>query len=262
MHTYNNDTPDRPDLNLCPECESFFDPAAENCPICGAFCPEEMRAGHRAVKKQKKNASPWKQNRGSSRVVFVEWYHSWWFIILALIFMPVAGIILLLTSPHKTSHKVAIVAVGVVYTMISSVGIGNLIGRVTGMFDKPIDTSLSEPAYIEACIETDTEAFYRMPDAYLDRFTSLSLTVEKKFSDPDALYSGDKYAVYYLCTDETGAFRILVRDCTALTGDTQNFIPGDVITVYGEGAGNVSVYDEEYNLLSAPCIHMAFGELE
>ncbi len=257
--------PDHPDLNLCPECGSFFAPSAEHCPICGALCPEEMRAGNRAVKKQKDPTAKefWSQGRGASRVRFVEWYHSWWFIILMLFWMPIVGLVLLITSPHKPKWKAVLIAAAVLYTILSTFGIGNLIGHVTGMFEKPVDTSLSRDAYIAQCetLETDAEAFYRMPDAYLDRMCSLQLTVKEKFTDPETQYNGDKYGEYYLCTDESGAFTILVRDCTALTGETQNFVSGDVITVFGEGAGNVSVCNTEYQRIDAPCIHMAYAAL-
>ena len=93
---------DRPDLNKCPDCECFF--AGETCPLCGKICPEEMRAGTRKPPKKEK------RRRGSSngRVTFVEWYHSWWFIIIMLFVMPIAGIILLFTSPHRTLWKVLI----------------------------------------------------------------------------------------------------------------------------------------------------------
>jgi hypothetical protein len=93
---------DRPDLNKCPDCECFF--AGDNCPLCGKVCPEEMRAGNRKPPKKTK------RRRGSSnrRVTFVEWYHSWWFIIIMLVVMPIAGIILLFTSPHRTLWKVLI----------------------------------------------------------------------------------------------------------------------------------------------------------
>ncbi len=258
--------PDHPDLNLCPECGSFFAPSAENCPICGAYCPPEMRAGNRAVKKQKEPTAKefWSQGRGANRVRFVEWYYSWWFIILMLIMMPMIGLILLITSPHKPKWKVAVIVCAVIYTVLSTFGIGNLIGRITGIFDKPVDASLPKETYIEQCeaLSTDAEAFYRMPDTYLNRMCTLTLTVKEKFTDPEALYSGDRYGEYYLCTDAGGIYTILVRDCTSLTGETQNFIAGDVIAVYGEGAGNVTVTDAEYAVREAPCINMAYAERE
>ena len=91
---------DRPDLNKCPDCECFF--AGDNCPLCGKVCPEEMRAGNRKPPKKEKR----RRTNSSGRVTFVEWYHSWWCIILATVFMAPLGIILMLTSPHRTLWKV------------------------------------------------------------------------------------------------------------------------------------------------------------
>lgn len=104
---------DRPDLNKCPDCECFF--AGEACPLCGKICPEEMRAGNRKPpKKQKKSRSG-----SNGRVTFVEWYHSWWFIVLMMIFMPIAGIVLLITSPHRTRSKIifAVIFVAVYFVV-------------------------------------------------------------------------------------------------------------------------------------------------
>lgn len=106
---------DRPDLNKCPDCECFF--AEETCPLCGKVCPEEMRAENRKPAKKEK------RRRGCSngRVTFVEWYHSWWCIILATVFMAPLGIILMLTSPHRTLWKVIFtIAVGLIEFVIPS----------------------------------------------------------------------------------------------------------------------------------------------
>ena len=42
----------------------------------------------------------------------------------------------------------------------------------------------------------------------------------------------------------------------------KNYLPGDNITVYGEGAGSVTVYDETDTAYSAPCINAAYIVLE
>ena len=83
---YDSDELDRPELNKCPDCECFF--ASDECPLCGKICPEEMRAGNRAKVKP-----PKKRKNSSGRVQFIPWYHSWWFILLMMYFMPIAGII-------------------------------------------------------------------------------------------------------------------------------------------------------------------------
>ena len=76
---------DFPELNKCPDCETFF--ADSNCPLCGKECPEEFRAGNRKQIKQKRHHRP----SGNGRVQFVPWYYSAWFIVLMLIFSPPVG---------------------------------------------------------------------------------------------------------------------------------------------------------------------------
>lgn len=95
-----NGNMDHPDLNKCPDCECYF--AGERCPLCGKLCPEEMRAGRRKppeVPKKKRSTSP------TSRVIFIDWFHRWWFIVLMLFLFPLVGIILLVTSPHKKASR-------------------------------------------------------------------------------------------------------------------------------------------------------------
>ena len=113
LGAFDSDEMDRPDLNKCPDCGCFF--VQDTCPICGKLCPEEMRAGNRKPVKQKKNRG----SVGSGRVVFVNWYHSWWFMALMMFIFPLAAIILLATSPYKRKHKI----------MISSYLIVSLIGQ-------------------------------------------------------------------------------------------------------------------------------------
>lgn len=248
-----DDELDRPDLNKCPDCMCFF--AGDNCPLCGKPCPEEMRAGNRKAVKKKK------PSRGDSgRVTFVEWYHSWWFIILMLFFSPLIGIILLATSPHKRSQKTAVIAIAVAYALFSTLGIGTLIPMITNMWDKPVDTSLSREEYIAACETVSPETFYRSPEVYTDEFVSMTLTVSERIVDSEGYYANEKYTTYYLCTDgENQSFTVMIRDC--LQDRAQNFMVGDVITVYGEGAGNCTIYDEQYNPRTAPCIHVAYVTL-
>ena len=237
---------DRPDLNKCPDCGCFF--PQDNCPLCGKPCPEEMRAGNRKVVKKKK-----KRRSTADRVVFVEWSHSWWFILLMLIFFPLIGIVLLITSPYKKSWKIAVVAVGVIYTLVSSFGVGNLVHQVAGLFDKPVDTSLSREEYIATCRPVTAEAYYRAADEYYRGFVSLSLTVVERMS------SGNE--TYYLCqSPEGGEFYLLIRDC--LQDGARNFLPGDRLTVYGEGAKSCTVYDAANHAYTAPCVNMAYASLD
>lgn len=245
-HDGDNDL-DRPDLNKCPDCGCYF--AQLDCPLCGKICPEEFRAGNRKEVKKKK-----KRSTGSGRSVFVEWYHSWWCIILALIVAPVIGIVLLFTSPHKRSQKIIFSTVAVALWFVSTFGIGFL-SNLGDVFDKPVDTSLDRGEYIAACETVTPETYYRSAAGYTDKFVTVTLTVEEKITTDEG-----KYATYYVCRDADDKFEILVRDC--VQDDVQNFIAGDVITVYGEGAGERTVYDMDYYVShTAPCIHAAYVEL-
>ena len=243
---------DRPDLNKCPDCGCYF--AQMDCPLCGKICPDEFRAGNRKPVKKKKTRSV-----GSGRSYFVEWYHTWWAIGLALFFAPILGIILLVTSPHKKSLKIGIAAVAVAYGILSTLGVGNIITSVAGILDHPVDTSLSREEYVAACVTVTPEEYYRSAEEYTDKFVSVTLTVTEKIVDSEGVYNGGKYNTYYICRDTSGKFEIMVRDC--IQGTSKKFIPGDIITVYGEGAGESTIYDDYYFAYTAPCIHAAYVEL-
>lgn len=246
---------DRPDLNKCPVCSCYFE--QDTCPICGMLCPAEMRAGNRKAVKQKKR----KPSSGRDRVYFIDWYHRWWFIILMAFFMPLVSLILLLTSPRPRNHKIIAIVVAVVLMIVWTVGVGNIIGVFQNLFDNPVDTSLSEEAYIAKCESVDVEDFFRYPDQYKDKFVALTVTVGNKTMDYDAHFRDGAYCYYYYCTETDGTtFRILVRDC-AQKGST-NFVKGDVIVIYGEGAGFAEFYDAQYEPVHAPCLNMAYYEIQ
>ncbi len=245
---YDSDS-ERSDLNLCPDCKCYF--PQDTCPLCGKVCPEEMRAGNRKPVKHKKA----RRKGGSGRVTFVEWYHTWWVIALALIFAPIIGIILLITSPHKRSLKITLLIVAILYTLLSSYGF-IIFSQISNLWERPVDTSLSRAEYIAACEEVDAEDYYRSVSAYKDDFVSLDLVVTQKLIDSDDY--GSDYTVYYLCkAPDGGNFTILIRDC--VQDNPQNLLPGDRITVYGEGAGEKTIYDAlTYDSFTAPCIHVAY----
>lgn len=253
LGAYDGEEIDRPDLNKCPDCGCFF--ASENCPLCGKTCPEDFRAGNRKpVKKKKKRG-----NSSSRTVTFINWYHSWWVIILALIFFPVMGLILLLTSPHKKSLKIGIAAVAIIWGIISTFGFGNIINSITSIFDSPVDTSLAKEEYIAACEEITAEEFYRGGEEYKDKFVSFTVTVSKKIVDTE----NKKYPTYYICRDPNGyKFQIIIRDCSQ--DSARNYLPDDVITVYGEGAGTTTLYDysQDYEEYIAPCLNVAYVSAE
>ena len=130
LGAHGSDELDRPDLNKCPDCGCFF--ARDNCPLCGKVCPENMRAGNRKAVKVKKT-------RGSSgRVTFINWYHTWWFILIMFFVFPVAAIVLLATSPYRRFVKITVVSIVAVLTVISYIGIGNIIFSIMNLWDKPV----------------------------------------------------------------------------------------------------------------------------
>lgn len=256
LGSHDSEELDRPDLNQCPECGSYFSPDTEDCPICGAFCPDEYRAGNRKPVKAKKQTF----SRASSRVTFVEWYHSWWFIVLALFLMPLVGIVLLITSPHSKKQKIIFVAAAVLYTVLISWGVGGmLIGMVRTQLEQPVDVDMTHAEYLTACEMVDAEQYYRMADTYTDRKVAVTLTVRGSVRDADAANGKDPYPNYYLCSDGEQTFTVLVRDC--IIEGRMNLLSGDVVTFYGEGAGNVSVTDADYRTYEAPCINAAYAIL-
>ncbi len=249
----NSDELDRPDLNKCPDCGCFF--AQDECPLCGKLCPDDMRAGNRKAVRKKR------EKNSTGRVVFVEWYHSWWFIIIMLLSFSIVGFVLLFTSPHKKSKKIAVGAAAAIYFMISSFGIGNIVGRITGFFDHPVNTSLTREEYISSCTYIEPETYYRTSPELDGVFVSMEVVIIDRFVDVQAQYSGEKYTAYYKAKPEDNdSFDILLRDCV-ISGN-QNLLPGDVVLIYGQGAGDVSVYDESYAVVDAPCVNMAYFEIK
>lgn len=247
LGAYDSDELDRPDLNKCPDCGCFF--ASECCPLCGKPCPPEMQAGNRAAVKVKKRRA-----NGSGRVTFVDWYHSWWFIILMLFVFPIAGIVLLVTSPHKRGTKIAVAAGGAAVWFLSTFGFHILFGLMNLWAPPPVDTSLTKGEYLIACEVMTPEEFYRNAGTLKGEFVQLTLTVEEAMPQE---HDSSKYNVYYLCRDPNGGeFRLLIRDCVQDT--PQNLLPGDRITVWGEGAGTVQVYDSEGFGYTAPCLNVAY----
>ncbi len=125
---FSNDNPvDYPELNKCPDCETFF--AAEHCPLCGKLCPEEMRAGNRKkVKKSKKG-----RRSGNGRVRFVPWYLTTPAILAALFLQPVVGLVLLWMSNWKRWQKILATVLYAVWLSVGSVLLGLLRMWVNGL---------------------------------------------------------------------------------------------------------------------------------
>ena len=249
LGAHDSDELDRSDLNKCPDCGCFF--PQDNCPLCGKECPDAFRAGNRKAVKKKKA-----RRKSSGRVTFVEWYHSWWFIILMLFVFPIAGIVLLLTSPHKTAHKAIFIACAIVVYLFATFGIGMISDWLHSM-EEPVSASLTKAE----CETVTPEDFYRSAAGYNGKYVSLTLTVESKYTEYDGYYGGEKYNTYYSCRPvDGGDFTILVRDC--VKEDPKQFIPGDTITVYGEGQGQLTVYDLDYCPHTAPTVFAAYIELK
>jgi len=243
---------DRPDLNKCPDCDCYF--AGDYCPLCGKEPPENMRAGNRPSVKPTK----WKRNTGSRTVMFVNWYHSWWFIILMMVFAPLAGFVLLITSPHEKWKKILFGVILAVYMMgpVFGYGIGRVVSSITELWNSPVDDSIPKEEYIAKCMPVSAEQFYRKSNSYEDQFVCVKLRIVTKVTYLDGYHTERDY-VCYLCEAENGSeYKIVVRDC--LVEDQQRFIPGDIITVYGEGAEECEVHDSDYNYTTAPCLKMAY----
>ena len=240
---------DRPDLNKCPDCGCFF--PQDNCPLCGKPCPEEMRAGNRKPPKQPKK----KFNENGERVIYLDWYYRWWFIVLLLFIFPLGSIVLLIVSPHPKKKKIIFAAIMLAIVLFGS-GVGfTAIARIRQFFERPVDTSLERPEYIAACEVVTPEQFYRDADGYTDEFVTTELTVMYR------IYANSgKYSTYYVCRAEGGEFDILVRDC--VRENVRNFLPGDKITVYGEGDGYTTVWDNSLGHVGAPCINAAYIVLD
>ena len=243
---------DRPELNKCPDCECFF--ATDECPLCGKICPEEMRAGNRAPVKK-----PKKQKNSSGRVQFIPWYHTWWFIILMFYVMPVAGIVLFFTSPHSKKSK--ILAGALVVGAYVLLGVVTLLS--TGLWElffpeSPVNDDISRAEYVQLCEPMSVEDFYRHAGE-TGRYISMELTVVERCVE-QSIDVYDIGATYYRCKDLNGGELIVyVWDCNL--GTPLQFLPGDMIRVYGESAGTMSFVKGSGYTEALPCLYMAYSEL-
>lgn len=258
-----DDQLDRPDLNKCPDCGCYF--AEDNCPLCGKPCPENMRAGMRVEPKRKKKRA----SNSSGRVQFIPWYHTWWFILIMMFFMPLIGIILFFTSPYSKKWKIIITSVALAYMVFIYTGLGGFLLR-QALTKDPVNTKLSREAYVEKCEEIDAEDFYRTAGRQKGGYYTMTLTVRERV--PDAYtdsYWDDSFTVY-VCEVVTpgtpggtpGTVTVLLRDCQI--GDGINLMPGDRVRAFGQSAGTrrISAFvDCESVSWNQPCLNVAYAEL-
>ena len=248
---YDSDELDRPELNKCPDCECYF--ATEECPLCGKICPEEMRAGNRAPVKHKK------RRNSSGRVQFVAWYHSWWFILIMMFTFTIAGVVLLISSPHSKRLKIIGCAIVAVVVILSSSFMGQTVWDM--IFSEPlVNDGITQDEYEDACANMSVEAFYRAGDSTEGQYITMTLKVAERFTDWYTAYD-EEPALYYLCYEEGNPeVQILVRDC--LIGKDFNFKAGDTVTVFGESGGQVKVAKDGTSAdLIYPCLYMAYAEM-
>ncbi|MBE6698570.1 MAG: hypothetical protein E7581_08665 [Ruminococcaceae bacterium] len=236
---------DRPDLNKCPDCDCFF--ASDACPLCKKICPEEMRAGNRKPVKPKKV----KRRRDNGRVQFISWYHQWWFIVILFLIMPLAGLVVLFTSPHKFWKKILFIAIYLLFPTIISIVMMLSGFTLNALFAQdPVDTSLTKEAYVEKCVDITPEEFYRSPDTYADSYVSMTLKVSEK--------SVNQYGTFYICTSvDNPQIMIAVQDY--LLDGKQNFIAGDLLIVYGEPSQDGCLVSMDGKAFEIPCINAAYA---
>jgi hypothetical protein len=244
-----HDELDRPDLNKCPDCGCFF--AQDNCPLCGKVCPEEMRAGNRKPVKKAKQRSG-----GSERVMFIQWFHQWWFIIAMLFVFPVVGLILFATSPHKKSAKIIFAVVAIAVVLLLTYGPLLVFLGMDLFAPDPVDTSMSYEEYVEQSEAIDVEQLYRDPSAHEGKIVTLTLTIKQKTVDH---YYYDEYANYYVCEDESGKFEFIILDCS--DDGVQHYLVGDTITVLGEVTESYELYINDLSV-SAPSINAVYIKVE
>ena len=245
---------DFPELNKCPDCETFF--ADANCPLCGKECPEEFRAGNRKPIKQKKHRRP----SGNGRVQFVPWYHTVWFIVLMLFVQPIIGLILTWTGVWKTHWKI-IVTLLVILPYILLIGGGMITAIVDNYAETeiPINLEISDEDYRAFCVKPDVETLYRNSNEKVGEYVCMDLTVvaftSTYYYTPDVNY---REANVYLCHITQGERILEFFVVDYRQQDQKRLAIGDKITIWGEVAGEIEAGEN----VSLPAIYARFIDIQ
>ena len=249
---------DFPELNKCPDCETFF--ADANCPLCGKECPEEFRAGNRKPVKQKKYRRP----SGNGRVQFVPWYHTVWFIVLMLFVQPVVGLILTWSGVWKTHWKIIVTVLVILpYLLMAFFGIYSAITEQLHTREIPINLESTDDEYRASCTKPDAEALYRNSNDYVGNYVNMELNVAEVTNT--YYYNADNVcmdAKVYLCYIEQDERTLEFFVADYRQQDQIRLAIGDKIAVWGEVAGEIESSVNGGNLSSRPGIYARFIDLK
>lgn len=242
------DDHDIPELNKCPSCGAFFE--GDICPICKTVCPEEMKAGNRAKVKKKR-----KKQKSVGYKIPPVWYLQTWFILLMLFVSRFIGIILVWMSDWKKWVKITVT----VLALCGSYFVGVVLYPLLGLINQPkpveyVNYDISESEYREQCDALDYEDMMRDPNAYADRYMTLTLTVQsvKYLNGFGVSFTGDAL----LATDSAGNAYV-VYDCRK---DGMSILTGDTVTVFGQ-FGYVGVMDAFEPYVKYPIVYGAYVDL-
>lgn len=245
---------DYPDLNKCPDCETYF--AQLTCPLCGRECPPEMRAGNRTLNK-KPLRDPYQ--RGSGRVTFTPWYFSTPFIIIMFFVQPLIAMILLWLGNWKKKWKIAATALVILIAILPFLAFWGFYLFFGGAEEPPVDLSLSREEYIAACETVDPAAFYRDPWGCQGDLLSFDAEIlgvhyyaDEDFGGPERFYTAR------ISVGESSAV-ILLWDYRP-EGESLNFVEGDRVTVYGQSAGMRWLKTESHSF-EAACLALRYASL-
>ncbi len=243
---------DFPELNKCPDCETFF--ADANCPICGKECPQEFRAGNRKPIKQKKH----RRSSGNGRVQFVPWYHSVWFIVLMMFVQPIVGFILIWTGVWKTHWKIIVtVAILLPYIVMAIFGIiVQITGRLHVPTNRPVNTSITEEEYRTRCEAVDVEHLYRYSNDMVGEYVRVTATIVHIETSVDVY----EHTAYVCKAEKDGKTWDFIMLDYRVADSAINFVKGDTVTFYGE-VYNTETFYWNGGSTKAPWIACLYADL-